>query len=234
MKPRHLIIGGALFALLLVFAPRADAGGYDHGDKCEKYPWKCETTTTTIVDSTTTTEGQTTTTEGPTTTLPPETTTTTEATTTTTQPTTTIGEPVKVPWSAEADCDTLAVEFGPDIVSISVWEAGINNVDYLHDFTESGERQVVVGAPFTVEVIPVTNPGFIADPESRTFTFRPCTEPTLTIPDDPTDPGETTVPDETVETLPFTGPGDAGLIAVIAGVLGLTGVGLLAWKGREE
>lgn len=50
-----------------------------------------------------------------------------------------------------------------------------------------------------------------------------------------TSPGPTLTDPGTPETLPFTGPeDDVKLLAAIAGLLGLSGVALLAWKGRSE
>jgi hypothetical protein len=194
-----------------------------------------DTSSTTTTQDTTTTIGQ----ESSTTTTPEETTTTAEPsppttpttstlptpTTSTSAPTTTV--PTIARWSAEATCDTLAVEFGEDIIAVTVWDGVI----VLDEFLESGERTITVGAPLTLEVIPVTNPGIIADPESRSFTFRPCTEPTLTIPEEPVDPSVITEPPR--KELPFTGV-DAGALAVIAlGALGLGTLIVRSWGDAE-
>lgn len=232
------VVALLVLALGLIFIPTADAGGDHWEDKCKKYPWKCPTTTTTTSTPTTssTTSIPETTTTAPTTTTLIDTTTTTEpeqpTTTTTPAPSTTAPTPPStVPdqtaqWSAEATCDTLSVEFGENIIAVTVWD----HVTVLDEFLASGERTITVGAPLTLEVIPVTNPGIIADPESRTFTFRPCTEPTLTIPDDPADPVD---PEEPLEELPFTGI-ESELAYVAAALLLFGGLILMAVRGRAE
>lgn len=184
--------------------------------------------TTTVPGSSTTTESSSTTTEGSTTTTSESSTTTTSSVTTSTTlpvttsvPGTTLTTPPNMAlWSAEGDCDTIAVEFGEGIAAVDVW----HNNEVLFSFEESGERQAVVGAPFEVRLVPVpdgTSPVF---PDFIDHTFEHCTPaPTTT-----TDPGEP------IEELPFTGFTEMG-IGVAAGIcLVLGSILTLLSRNKEE
>lgn len=113
-------------------------------------------------------------------------------------------------------------------MSVSVWDG----FDLLFEFEASGERQVVVASPLTLEVIPVTNPGIEAAPESRTFTFDHCTPgPTLTFPEDPGDPAH---PETPSATLPFTGADEGPLALAGAAALVLGTILAIAFRREQE
>jgi hypothetical protein len=214
-----VILGGLLLAVLL--AGTAQAHGY-----------KPTTTTTTTLATTTTTQP----------------TTTTLPTTTTTETTTAPGTEYFVSGYcatdqagvsrplADLDSSTRAepfilngqnvgvVAFGVDaLFGLNTWSNG----DTSGSFEISDEACApAITTPPTETTTPPPTPPTTPPPAD------PTTIPTVPVPDD----APTPIPSSgagTPETLPFTGPGEVGLLAVIAGALGLAGVTLLTWKGRD-
>ena len=171
--------------------------------------------TTTTTQATTTTFSDTTTTQAETTTTGSSTSTTPTTPTTTPAPTTTV--PTDANWSAGSTCDSVSVQFGDGILSVDAYAVG----DLLFSFTEPGTKTAVVGAPLTIELVPIPEAGFTAVPDSIRVPVDHCTP----------GPSNPTTPDG-ADRLPFTGIDPR--LGVLAGALLLSGVSLVAWKGRSE
>ena len=216
-------------AVFVTVDPPAQTVIIDHPDKdsVSHYSVAYTTVTTTTGETTTsadttttttsTTQPSTTSTTAPSTTTTPSSTTTSPGGSTSTSFATTSTVPGAANWSAGNTCDTVSVQFGDGILSVDAYAVG----DLLFSFTEPGTKTAVVAAPLVIELVPIPEAGFTAVPDSIRVTVDHCTP----------GPSNPTTPDGE-ESLPFTGIDPR--LGVLAGVLLLSGVSLVAWKGRSE
>jgi hypothetical protein len=210
------ILGGLLLAVLI-------------GGTAQAHGYKPTTTTTTTLATTTTTQ--------------PTTTTTTEATTTTAPGTeffvsgycATDQAGVSRPL-ADLDSSTRQDPFILNGVDVGVVAFGVDALFGLNTWTNgdaSGSFDIsdeacapAVTTPPTETTTPPPTPPTTPPPAD------PTTIPTVPVPDD----APTPIPSSGAgapETLPYTGSGEVGLLTAIAGALGLAGVTLLTWRGRD-
>ena len=185
--------------------------------------------TTTSADTTTTSESTSTSVDqSSTTTIRPSTSTSTstppDSTSTSLVSTTTapIGGSTPIPanWSAGNTCDTVSVQFGAGIHQVDAYANG----GLIFTFDRPGTREAVVGAPMVIQLVPIMASGFEAVPPFVEVTVEKCAP-------GPSEPAAPTTPDGG-ESLPFTG--FDSMLPILAGALLLSGVGLVAWKGRSE
>lgn len=92
--------------------------------------------------------------------------------------------------------------------------------------TTSPSSSTTTGVSSTTTTSPPGSTSTVPPPSStttpETTTSTTPSAPTTTVPTDPS-------------TLPFTGPSDGlGVLAVIGGLVLVSGIGVVTWKGREE